>query len=348
LTRLVTFSDGFTSSSAPTTPADSYQSPSNWPAIRPVLLLDFSNGRTLDPKISITRSSTATRVNEKGVIETVPANQPRFDHDPTTLESLGLLIEEQRTNLFLNSETLSTQSVTVTAAAHTVSFTGTGSITFSGAYSGTLSGTSATTKVSLTFTPSAGSLTATVSGSVKYSNCELGSWATSWIPTTGSTATRNADLVSLTGTNFSSWFRSDEGTVLVSGRGVNNSDTAAGRVFRIVNSGDTTQRIESYITNAGNITSQIFNGTTQDSDTFSYTVGDSFTHALAFKLNDCAAAFNGSTPTTDTSAAMPTGLNTLYLGGNASAGDYLGGHIKKFCFFPLRLTNAQLTAVTSV
>lgn len=33
---------------------------------------------------------------------------PRFHHDPTTGESLGLLVEEQRTNLLLNSGTLST------------------------------------------------------------------------------------------------------------------------------------------------------------------------------------------------------------------------------------------------
>jgi len=35
---------------------------------------------------------------------TAPANVPRFDHNPTTGESLGLLIEEQRTNLLTYSE----------------------------------------------------------------------------------------------------------------------------------------------------------------------------------------------------------------------------------------------------
>jgi len=74
------------------------------PNIRPSLLLDFANSRSLDPRITFTRSTTATRVNERGLIETVAINQPRFDHDPTTLESLGLLIEEARTNLILRSE----------------------------------------------------------------------------------------------------------------------------------------------------------------------------------------------------------------------------------------------------
>jgi hypothetical protein len=74
------------------------------PALRPSLLLDFANSRTLDPRITFTRSTTATFVNSRGLIETAQINQPRFDHDPTTLESLGLLIEEARTNLALHSE----------------------------------------------------------------------------------------------------------------------------------------------------------------------------------------------------------------------------------------------------
>jgi hypothetical protein len=77
------------------------------PALRPSLLLDFANSKTLDPRITFTRSTTATRVNEKGLIETVAINQPRFDHDSTTLESLGLLIEESRTNLITRSGDIS-------------------------------------------------------------------------------------------------------------------------------------------------------------------------------------------------------------------------------------------------
>jgi hypothetical protein len=38
------------------------------------------------------------------VLQTAAANTPRFDHNPTTGESLGLLIEEQRTNLLLRSQ----------------------------------------------------------------------------------------------------------------------------------------------------------------------------------------------------------------------------------------------------
>jgi hypothetical protein len=40
------------------------------------------------------------------VLQTAATDVPRFDHDPTTGESLGLLVEEQRTNLLIRSEEL--------------------------------------------------------------------------------------------------------------------------------------------------------------------------------------------------------------------------------------------------
>jgi hypothetical protein len=45
------------------------------------------------------RASTATRVNGTGLIEVVPVNAPRYDHDPVTLAPKGFLLEEARTNL---------------------------------------------------------------------------------------------------------------------------------------------------------------------------------------------------------------------------------------------------------
>lgn len=53
---------------------------------------------------TFTRSgATATRVNSAGLIEVVAADTPRFDYDPVTLAIRGLLIEEARTNLLLQS-----------------------------------------------------------------------------------------------------------------------------------------------------------------------------------------------------------------------------------------------------
>jgi len=72
-----------------------------------------------------------------------------------------------RKNMLVNTETLATQNVTVRAGLHVLSFWGTGTVTLSGvSTSGPLVGTGANDRVSLAFTPTAGTLTLTVTGSV--------------------------------------------------------------------------------------------------------------------------------------------------------------------------------------
>ena len=75
----------------------------DYPICRPSLDLDFTQER-LDPRITFSRGSIGTRVNRNRLIETVAANQPRFDYDPVTGECKGLLIEESRVNLLTYSE----------------------------------------------------------------------------------------------------------------------------------------------------------------------------------------------------------------------------------------------------
>lgn len=82
-----------------------------------------------------------------------------------------------RKNVLLATETLATQSVTSVAAQYTLSFTGTGSVTLSGTATGTLTGTGTDNRVSLAVTPTAGTLTLTVSGSVTKAQLELGAVA---------------------------------------------------------------------------------------------------------------------------------------------------------------------------
>ena len=67
-------------------------------SIRPSLNLDFANSKQLDPRITFYRDSIATYYDSKGVLRYANSNEPRFDHDPVTGESKGLLIEEARTN----------------------------------------------------------------------------------------------------------------------------------------------------------------------------------------------------------------------------------------------------------
>ncbi len=69
----------------------------------PTLSLPFAGATTLDPRIAFTRSSSGTYIDSSGIIQTASTDVPRLDYSPTTLAPLGLLIEEQRTNLALNS-----------------------------------------------------------------------------------------------------------------------------------------------------------------------------------------------------------------------------------------------------
>ena len=66
-----------------------------YPNQRPSLNLNFARSKTLDPRMTWTRNSIATYVGNDGLIKTAAAHEPRFGYHPTTLESLGLMIESE-------------------------------------------------------------------------------------------------------------------------------------------------------------------------------------------------------------------------------------------------------------
>ena len=146
--------------------------------------------------LTVVRNTSATRVDENGNIVDVPANVARIDY---STGQPAILAEPQRTNLVFPSDIATTQVRAVTAQIYTLSFYGSGSVALSGAYGGTLNGTGTNNRVSLTFTPTAGNLTLTVSGSVTNWQLEAGSNATSYIPTVSGSVTRNADNISKNG-----------------------------------------------------------------------------------------------------------------------------------------------------
>ena len=73
----------------------------NFPSVGPSLSLNFARSKTLDPRITFSRTNqTATYMNENGLIVDAGADEPRFDHkyENGVVKSLGLLVEEQRVN----------------------------------------------------------------------------------------------------------------------------------------------------------------------------------------------------------------------------------------------------------
>lgn len=144
-----------------------------------------------DGDFTFLRNGDASRVNSSGNIVIEGANLPRINYE----NGCGsYILEPQSTNIYLNSEILSTQNNTTLASTYTVSFYGTGTITFSGTHTGSLVGTSLTDRVSATFTATAGTLTSTVTGTVTKGQLEQQFYATSYIPTLGALSTRLQDV----------------------------------------------------------------------------------------------------------------------------------------------------------
>ena len=79
---------------------------SNYPTTRPSLDLNFAQTKRLGPLVTFSRSSSGTYFDANGVLQTAATNVARFDHNQSTGESLGLLVEEARTNSLTYSERL--------------------------------------------------------------------------------------------------------------------------------------------------------------------------------------------------------------------------------------------------
>jgi hypothetical protein len=176
-----------------------------YPNVRPTLDLAFAATKALDPRITFTRASTGTYVGSNGTLRTAGINEARFDHSPLTLESLGLLLEEARTNtisFYVKSAGLGNDSfrLVIDGAQSSSNFTATSEwqrFTFTA----TSANTGART-CGIVRNTSGDNVDVLIWGA----QLEAGAFPTSYIPTVAATVTRAADVASITGSNFSSWY----------------------------------------------------------------------------------------------------------------------------------------------
>jgi hypothetical protein len=319
----------------------------------PSLSLQFAATRSTNDVVSgqnlitFSRLSDGTTTNSAGQIEIVPAGVPRFTHDPVTLESLGLLVEEQRVQILQLTDALSTQTKTVTAVAHTLSFYGTGTVALSGAHTATVVGTGAyPARTISTFTPASGALTLTVTGTVQFGQLEIGGFATSYIPNSGtSQVVRAADVPVITGASFSSWYRQDEGsfytdTNLLAGV------TSTNRFVFEANDGvpSTGDKWDLRRTGGSAYRTQIRDGGVSNSDQTISTSANPLRIAVAADSSAVFASANGVA--TSSVAKFPAGFTTvdrLFIGGGIDTSSLqTNGTIARLDFYPRRLPNAIL------
>jgi hypothetical protein len=175
---------------------------------------------------------------------------------------------------------------------------------------------------------------------------EAGAFATSYIPTVASTVTRAADDASMTGTNFSSWYNASEGTV-VANFGPFFRTTGNPGVVQI-DDGAATNTIRTY---AGSVVSPVFSvivgGVSQaflNAGTINTNANTSI--AGAYALDNFAKSINGLAPETDASGTIPV-VNRMLIGSGTAGVNFLNGYMRSITFYPQRLTNAQLQALTA-
>lgn len=166
--------------------------------------LNFTNGQYFGVTGSPATFLTTTRASNKTNL--FPTSVSGFAYStftnnvPAITSGSGLSVEEARTNVLLNSAAPVTQTTaSLGTGVYTLWVNGSGSAT-SSAGSATITGAGAATNgTPNVFTVTvAGTVTITVSGSLNAFQCELGTWGTSLIVTAGATATRAADVITLT------------------------------------------------------------------------------------------------------------------------------------------------------
>lgn len=175
---------------------------------------------------------------------------------------------------------------------------------------------------------------------------ELGAFATSVIPTSATALTRSADVATVTGANFSNWYNATAGTVYAE---YDTSNSAQNNNVLSFSDGTTSNRITLRASNTSvqSAFAGANGGATQWAITVAAAALNTTTKAAgAFATDDIAYTRNSSAVGADTLATIPT-VNQLRVGAEGDGTLPLNGHIRKFAYYPTRLPNGTLQALTS-
>jgi len=167
---------------------------------------------------------------------------------------------------------------------------------------------------------------------------EAGAFATSYIPTTTTALTRNADVATMTGTNFSSWWTATTGGTTVSV--IPKSISGTSPLFQMDD--NTANNIISLRGNVANPELYI-KATTDQAQIDAGTIVANTAYKLsgAWNTNSCAAAQNGTSVVEDTSATIPT-VTQARIGSDGT--NYANAWIQKISYWPQRLINPEVQA----
>lgn len=182
---------------------------------------------------------------------------------------------------------------------------------------------------------------------------EAGSFPTSYIPTSGSTVTRAADAAAITGSNFN-FFSNQQGSLYAETEifDVYKGTDIFPRTIAFVGDDADQDHIAFYhqITSSTKQTnsSVLRSGTTYASNILQNAMADGFIKmSIGFANDDIAAvANNGTGVVTDTSAVLPD-ITELRIFGSVRYQPAPNGYIKKVAYYPKRLSNATLQAMTT-
>ena len=167
---------------------------------------------------------------------------------------------------------------------------------------------------------------------------ELGAFATSYIPTTSATVTRNADNLSITSIP---WFNASVGSFVAQFDTVALVSYAINRDIVAINGVTGTPRL--YLSTASILTSY---------DGLNYASGGSVASGGPFKSGwtyggvNQSSCLGGAAPITSNFIGSFSGAVSLSVG-TVGASEYLNGHIRSFSYYNYTLTNAQLQQVTT-